>query len=352
MKAPTEAIALQGVTQRLSALLELPSEAILATEEPQVQDQRTDLLLQAGPHLFLIEWKGAGSAAAIAKAIEVLQKGAAHLDSSVILLVGVTFMGKIGRRLCRDAHVCWLDLSGNAWIVAPGLRIQIDGQPNRYRPHGRPASAFAAKSARIARWLLIRASESMSQRELARATEMDEGFTSRIVRRLEEDDLIVRNDAGAISVRDPNLLLDAWQESYAFSQHNILRGHIATRSGEDLLRRLGEKLTECGVEHAATGLAAAWLMTHFAAFRTVTFYLHQPPRPELLRELGLREEPRGANVWLVTPKDAGVFHGAERFERIRAVHPVQAYLDLGGHPERAAEAATHLRSQLLHWERR
>jgi hypothetical protein len=33
------------------------------------------------------------------------------------------------------------------------------------------------------------------------------------------------------------------------------------------------------------------------------------------------------------------------------VHPVQAYLDLAAHPERAKEAADELRSRFMSWRR-
>jgi hypothetical protein len=55
------------------------------------------------------------------------------------------------------------------------------------------------------------------------------------------------------------------------------------------------------------------------------------------REVGFREEPKGANVWFVVPNDAGAFDGVETKDGIACVHPVQAYVDLLGHPERAKE---------------
>ena len=63
--------------------------------------------------------------------------------------------------------------------------------------------------------------------------------------------------------------------------------------------------------------------------------------------LGFRRESRGSNTWLVMPNDEGVFHGAQQVNGIRCVHPVQAYLDLKDHPERAREAADELRSRRL-----
>ncbi|MFH1690940.1 MAG: hypothetical protein ABIE42_12030 [Candidatus Eisenbacteria bacterium] len=83
--------------------------------------------------------------------------------------------------------------------------------------------------------------------------------------------------------------------------------------------------------------------------RIVTIYLPKPPPLSLIEGLGFREDARGANVWLVGPSDEGVFHGASDRDGVRCVHPVQAYLDLGAHPERASEAFEHLRAELLTW---
>jgi hypothetical protein len=76
------------------------------------------------------------------------------------------------------------------------------------------------------------------------------------------------------------------------------------------------------VGHAASGLAAAWLITRFACFRLVTFYLREQTSAELLDGLSFREEARGANVWLVVPNDEGVFHGASEQGAVRCFHSV------------------------------
>ncbi len=180
-------------------------------------------------------------------------------------------------------------------------------------------------------------------------SDMTDGFVSRIVSRLEHESYVLREPGGALRVKDPALLLDAWRDEYRFDKHVLLQGHVAARSGDALARLVGDTLAEGSVEHAATGLAAAWQMTRFAAFRITTFFLAEPPSKELREKLGFREDARGANLWLVLPNDAGVFHGAETQGGLRCVHPVQAYLDLKAHPERATEAAEHLRSELLSW---
>lgn len=148
-------------------------------------------------------------------------------------------------------------------------------------------------------------------------------------------------------VADRGALLDAWREDYRFDRHQVIRGHISTRDGESLTRAIADALDRTGSAYAATALPAAWLWTRYAGFRLSTVYLSRPPSPIVRRDLGFREEARGANTWFVVPNDDGVFDGAVPVDGIRCVHPVQAYLDLKDHPERAAEAAAALRSRLL-----
>jgi hypothetical protein len=265
----------------------------------------------------------------------------------MIPLLAVPFMGDSGQRLCDELGVAWLDLSGNARIKALGLRIWIEGHPNKFKERGRPSNVFATKSARIARWLLIHPEEARSQRELAQESGLDEGQLSRIMSRLLETGLVLRDAGGLIRVRDRALLLDEWHEAYRFSKHQVIKGHVAARTGEELMGKLAKTLETHQRPYAMTGLGAAWKLTHFAGFKLNTVYLEQPPDQALMDALGFRSEERGANTWLVLPADEGVFQGARHVEDIRCVHPAQAYLDLKGLPERAEEAAKHLRKAIL-----
>lgn len=341
-----------------------PSERQLAAEVPaalaglfaipraEVKVERggatgADLLVQAAGHAFVVEVLGAGSPGPVAAHAARVITAAKKLGRRATPLLAVPYMTDAGRRAAEGARIAWFDLSGNAHIIATGLRVIVEGRPNRFRGPGRPSSVFAPKSARVVRWLLMHPEQAASQREIARATDMSEGFVSRIASRLEADSYVVREASGALRAKDPALLLDAWRSEYRFDRHDIIQGSVAARSGDALTRFVSDTLLAAGVEHAATGLSAAWQLTHFAAFRIGTFFLAAPPSSELRDRLGFREEPRGANLWLVVPNDAGVLQGSEARGGVRCVHPVQAYVDLKGHPERAAEAAEHLRAELL-----
>ncbi|HUT53071.1 MAG TPA: type IV toxin-antitoxin system AbiEi family antitoxin [bacterium] len=342
------------IVKALADLLSVSPNKVRVTLQPRrsaVHDVAADALIEAGPFTFVVEWKGVAGAGAVAWAAKQARQYVRQLGKAAIPLVAVPFMGQVGSQVCEEAGVAWLDLSGNARIIAPGLRIVVEGKPNRFVRRGRPVSAFAPKSSRIARWLLMHQEQSFTQREIAEATEMDEGFTSRIVTRLEEDELVTRNYAGAIKPRDPDLLLDAWREEYDFSKHHIIAGHIPAQSGDALLRQIVAVMTKASIPYAATGLAASWLLDHFAGFRIVTVYVPEEPSPKLLESISFHEDERGANVWLAVPNDAGVFHEAKMHDKVRCVHPVQVYLDLKGHPERSQEAAEKLRANHLKWKK-
>lgn len=353
MKAPSKQQAIRQIAERLAELVDSNCRALNAGDSPT--NLPVDAVLRAGRFFFLVVWKSFGPVASVGAFIRQVRddaqdvKPAGSFRGHVIPLVAVPFMGPINRERCAKYGISWLDLSGNARIVAPGLRVLIEGKPNRYKRRGRPSTAFAPRSSRIARWLLMHAAEPFTQRDLARATGINEGYTSRVVGKLEDEELIVRDDTGAIRPRDPDLLLDAWLEIYDFNKHDVLRGHVAARSGDALLRQLSDGLNRATVPHAATGLAAAWNLDRFAGFRIASVYLRQEPSSDLLAALSFREDDRGANVWLIVPNDDGVFHGASTRNGIHCAHPVQVYLDLHAHPERAGDVARELRSEHLHW---
>jgi hypothetical protein len=331
----------------LAKLLEIPEGHVSVRRVEK--EPGTGFIVKAGEHTFLVHAASSSARAPLVLALmRFNEKRSGHGKDGIPLLM-VPFMGETGRRLCEERGISWLDLSGNARIKAHGLLIRVEGKQNRFKSAGRPPNLFAPKSSRIVRQLLIEPDRALNQRGLSRAADLDEGYTSRLVRRFEETGLIVRDEKGRLKPKDPEQLLDAWHEAYDFTRHRIIRGHVAARSGEELLHKAVGVLEKQEPGYAATGLCAAWLYTRFAQFRLATFYIPNPPRDALWNPLGFREDEKGANVWLVVPNDEGVFHGSQVREGIRCAHPLQVYLDLKHHPERSSEAAAALRQNNLKW---
>ncbi len=316
-----------------------------------------DLLLRCGDYIFLVASRRSGSASPVYMAAKSLRSTERELrkrlpvatSTTMVPVLVVPYMGEAGRRVCEEEGLAWLDRSGNASIRARGLRVLITGHENRFRKRGRKATPFAPQASRLARQFLLHDNHSYTQKELVEATGLDQGFVSRILRRMEEDHLVARR-AREYEVTNRTLLLKSWQEAYDFTKHRVIKGHVAARSSEDLMSILSTAFQNEGLISAATGLAGAWLLTHFASFRLATFYVNHEPPHRILTQLGFRHEERGANTWLVIPNDKGVFFGRQERDGIWSAHPVQVYLDLKFHPERSGEAAERVRELYLHGE--
>lgn len=308
---------------------------------------RNDAILKAGNRRFVVEWKTAATSAAISQAVQQARRVAEAIGREAVPIVAVPFMGDAGRTICAQSKMNWLDLCGNASIRAPGIVYVGEGRRNKYAKRGRPSSPFAPKSARIARWFLTNKHADIRQKDLASATGLGEGFVSRIISRLIDSELVIKTSDSKLRVTSRGRMLDAWREDYNFLANVIIRGYVAARSGELLLHEIRQAASDANVGLAFTGLAGAWLYDQFASFNIVTAYLKAPFEDKWLAPLSFRADERGANLWLVRPRDEGVFAGATEIEGSPVVHPVQVYLDLKGHPERAAEAADELRKRHL-----
>lgn len=269
-----------------------------------------------------------------------------RVGTDALALLVVPYMTAGGARAAAERRLNWVDLAGNASLRDEGLFVRVQGRPNAFLTRGRTASAFAPRSSRVARALLLDPARWWTQKQLSERTSLDKSQVSRAVARLDDDRLLDR-DGARLRPRDRDLLLDAWAEDYRFDRHDVVIGHL-TGSGVELARALDARLVESKVAHAFTGLAAAWALDRFARFRLTSVYVDGDPRAAA-DEIGLRLNERGANVQLIGPDDGGVFDGQRVVDGLPCVAPVQTYLDLGHLPERAAEAAEHLRASGAIW---
>jgi len=306
-----------------------------------------DFVIEAGTAKFAVEVRNTDDIANVDAAIRKFSVAQCTVADAVPLLV-VPYLGPKAKQYVGQHHVSWMDLSGNADIRGPGIRILIDGKPNRFAAPGRPSTAFSPRASRIARVMLATPDRQWLQSELVRETGLSGGYVSKVVGRLLEDELIARHaDDGRVAPRSPSTMVDAWAQTYDFAKHSVAKFYAIGRTGPEVLTAVAGRLEAAGVDHAATGLAAAWQISQYADFRLASVFVAEPLLdPE---KLGLRPVEQGENVWIVTPNDAGVFYAANDVNGVKCVQPVQAYLDLAGHAERAKEAAAELRSHHLGW---
>jgi hypothetical protein len=336
--------AVRKLPHLLGELLDRPIESSFTREVQVGGGKRVDASAEIDGRTWVFEIKSSSRPGIVADAQAQLADAAEALGATMAILV-VPYMTAAGRRTASELGLDWIDLSGNASIRDGGdFYIHVRGNPNRSTQRGRPSSPFAPKSARITRELLVDPKRWWRQKDLAAVTELNDGHVSRTVRRLREERLLEESDL-AVRPLDPLLLLNAWDDEYRFDRHDVVLGH-ASGSGIELAHDLANRLRVEGVEHAFTGMPAAWLLSHFTQFRLNSIYVDGDPR-EVADRVGLRVEPRGANVQLLGPDDAGVFSGGRELDQIHCVSPAQVYLDLRHLSERAPEAADELRERGL-----
>ena len=110
--------------------------------------------------------------------------------------------------------------------------------------------------------------------------------------------------------------------------------------------QLAEACENVGVEYALTAFSAAVRWAPAVRYRKVTAYV-LAETDAVAEAAGLKEVPSGANVTLLQPYDAGVFHGAEEVGGIMTASPIQVYLDLVGQQARGEEAANAVLRQVI-----
>ncbi|HEX5990551.1 MAG TPA: helix-turn-helix domain-containing protein [Solirubrobacterales bacterium] len=276
-------------------------------------------------------------------AAEATREAAAY--SHGVPAVFAPHMTPAGIEAAEKSGVGWFDLAGNGHLSLPDFFLHVEGRKPAVRHRGRPSSPFAPRSSRVARALLVEEGRRWTQKELVLLTGLTQPTVSRTLSRLRELGLVRLDEGRSYVVTSPRDLLDAWSEDYDYRRHRIVPIHL-TGAGIGLARQVVEGLRRAGIRCALTGMPAAWLYDRFSQFRLGSCYVDCPPM-EAARLLDARIDEQGANFHLVGPADTGVFFGGEEVEDLPCVHPVQAYLDLVDLPERAGEAAEHLRSEWL-----
>ncbi len=99
--------------------------------------------------------------------------------------------------------------------------------------------------------------------------------------------------------------------------------------------------------YAITAEAAADKVAPFARFSRVEMYVQDVAGWD--RALGLTSVPRGGNLVLITPEDAGVFDGSFERDGVQLTSRPQLYVDLVRRGGAAAEAASFMRERGELW---
>ncbi len=341
---PTEKEVLANLRRRLPALLPTLR---LAVERPS-PDTPWDLVLKvrsAGRTRRLVcEVKAVGEPRYLAQAITSLTL-AARKDPGIYPVVVAPYISPEGRRLCLDAGVGYLDLTGNIFLRFDGVFVdRLSAEPPP-RAKARLRRLFAPKSSRILRVLLEQPAVEWTLARLAEEAAISLRTAHLVVNALEEK-AYVEKRRGAIRLQKPGELLDLWAQDYSLERHRQHTFYTFVRNPAELAAQL--------TTHAVSHKEAIGLTLHSGAAFVAPF-VRSPDvhayfvgdRERLVKALDLRPVESGGTIHLFEPYDEGVFYRLQTIRGVRVVCNTQLYLDLINYPARGREQAEALRREKL-----
>lgn len=341
---PTEKQVLASLRQKLPDLLPTLKVEI----ERLARDTRWDLVLKVQAadtkRRVVCEVKSVGEPRYLAQAITSLNL-ARQKDPRLYPLVIAPYISPEGQRLCRDAEVGYLDLTGNAFLKFDGILVDRASPTPPPRAKARLRRLFAAKSSRITRVFLEQPELDWTLAKLAEEAMVSLRTAHLVVSALEEKGFVEKR-RGAITLRKPGELLDLWAQSYSVEQQGRQTFYSFIKSPGELAAKLSDHAVKHKEGIGLTLHSGAAFVAPFVRSPDVHAYFIGD-RDRLMKALDLRPVESGGTVHLLEPYDEGVFYRIQILRDVRVVCNTQLYIDLVNYPARGREQAEALRRQKL-----
>ncbi|MGD1020050.1 MAG: helix-turn-helix domain-containing protein [Verrucomicrobiia bacterium] len=229
---------------------------------------------------------------------------------------------------CRERAINCADLNGRLWVNAEG--VFIDRQPSegqRYRSKLPPPDLFQPKSSRLVRALLAHPERRWTVQELTEQTGLSQALVYRLVSHLQREAVVVR-EGHEIRLNKFDALLDQWVRKDDWRKRTMVRQYsVLTADLEEIGRRLA-KAFPSGGQLAFTQWFAANFRHPYTTPPVVSAYVSNWLDEATEKELRARRVVDGGTLWLIVPKDEGVFRETQRVGEFVLACDVQIYLDL------------------------
>ncbi|MGA9193360.1 MAG: type IV toxin-antitoxin system AbiEi family antitoxin [Anaerolineales bacterium] len=333
----------------LDCLKDAPvSLAEMVLEPTTSSGKRPDLMARLhtadGDQQVVVEVKANGQPKPAREAVNQILRYLETFPNAYGMLIA-PFISTRAASICKQAGIGYVDFAGNCSIAFRNVYIRVDGQPNPFRRDRTLLSLFAPKASRVLRVLLNdRTDRAWKVKELSREASVSIGHVSNVKRLLEERELVRSREVG-FSLIDPETLLMEWSDNYSYRENRI-EDFYSLGSVDDIENELAQAAEKLEVEFALSGFSGASRLAPAVRYQRVMAYL-SGRISQIAYHTSLKSVESGANVTILEPYDEGVFYGAERFDGVSVVSPVQIYLDVKGFRGRGEEAAEALLEQVI-----
>ena len=338
----------QGITLLQSNLSGVPFlKNAIVENQPLLGPSYTADVIYSIPEFnyqFVLEAKSSGQpryARDAANELLLIQKN--YPDRYGVLVA--PFISKEAAKICEDANIGYLDLSGNCRLAFRNIFIEKSCQPNKFTAKRELVSLYSPKSERILRVLLTYPYQPWRTVELAEKAKVSIGLISYVKKQLEGREWIQTGEDG-FSLRQPEALLEEWSNNYSYKKNEITDCY--TLSSPVDLERIVKNFSSANSEitYALTGFSAASYYAPMVRNQRSMIYLSDIS-DFVIQQLNLKPVTSGANVSLLKPYDNGVFWNSQEANGFLVVSPIQAYLDLKNYRGRGEEAADAIYKEVI-----
>lgn len=293
---------------------------------------------------FVLEAKSSGQpryARDAANELLLIQKN--YPDRYGVLVA--PFISNEAAKICEDANIGYLDLSGNCRLVFRNIFIEKSCQPNKFTAKRELVSLYSPKSERILRVLLTYPYQPWRTVELAQKAKVSIGLISYVKKQLEDREWIQAGEDG-FSLRQPEALLEEWSNNYSYKKNEITDCYTLS-SPVDLENALKNfSINNLEITYGLTGFSAASYYAPMVRNQRSMIFISKV-NDSIIEQLKLKPVNSGANVSLLKPYDDGVFWNSQEVNGVLAVSPIQVYLDLKNYRGRGEEAADAIYKEII-----
>jgi len=260
-------------------------------------------------------------------------------------IVSAAWISPRTRELLRARGAGFLDSTGNTElrVQRPALYLRTDGSDRDPSPLPKQGPSLNGPKAWALLRTLIEVRPPYTAGELASALELDNGYVTRALQVLTDQQLIERRPRGPVTSVEWQPMLRRLIQSYSLLDANTTSTWIAAAGPSRLLEDLAA--LRIG-KWAVTGSFVASAIAPVAAPEIAVIYAADPER--LAKAARLLPATTGSNIILAVPYDPIVFQREQTVGQLQAVSVAQAAVDsLTGTGRMPAEGEA-----LLAWMRR
>ena len=325
-------------------LTSLQKDVRLSPERPEQVDRLARLVAGDREWTLVVEEKRMGQPRQVRAAVLQLERYLSRLPAGELRygVVVAPFISEDSARICIEAGLGYADLVGNARLCFDQVFIETRAAENPFREHREARSLFGLKATRVLRRLLQGPLRPWRVVELAEAAQVSLGWVSAVRQQLLAREWAVE-EAGGFRLVKPGVLLDGWAAADRWEHRTTVRQYsLLVTEPREMASRLQDFLGES--QHAFTQWFAGWLRHPYTLPPVVTAYVGRFPDEVVLgKRLLARRVPQGGRLWLVEPRDEGVFQPVQVVDGFLLAPDVQIYLDLRHAGQRGEEQAAELR---------